>query len=164
MTPTHDIQEFAANMVPEGTLGAVGLRALLVEGIQRWESRDPDYAGRTQTFLPTQDADLDQINSAHALEGFRVAYGLRPDWHEPDNNGVTAYVIGDHLDNAMGSTVDHGHGELQIVLAKEVEGTSGSFDRSTFQPVAVVNVASLLSWATSGAYIAKALSEATAQR
>lgn len=148
---SYEIDKFVQALVPEGTVGQVALRAMLADGIARWEARDPDYAGRSQTFLPTRDADLHQINSARALEDFRQEYGLRPDWHEPDEQGITAYALGNHLDNAMGPTVEHGHGELQIVLAREAEGMDTSFERSTFLPVAVVNLATLLSWATDGA-------------
>ncbi|MDZ4232812.1 MAG: hypothetical protein U1C73_03420, partial [Dietzia sp.] len=133
------------------------------DAITRWEARDPAPGG-VQTFLPTSDADLDRINSAHDLEAFRIEHRLRNDWHEPDEQGITAYALGTHLDNAMGPTVERHQGELQIVIAKEVEGTPTPFDRSTFQPVAVVNLATLLSWATDGAKSHKALAEAQAQR
>lgn len=63
-------------------------------------------------------------------------HGLRPDWHEPDEQGVSARVVGDHLDNAMGSTIEHNVGELNVVLT-----VNGKDD-------AVVNLATLLGWAT----------------
>lgn len=159
-----EIDQFVRKLVPDGTVGAVAFRAMLAGGITRWEARDASPGG-TQTFLPTTDAELNRIHSARALEEFRQAYGIRNDWHEPDEQGITAYVLGDHLDNAMGATVEHGCGELQVVIAHEVESEEGtSFDKATFRPVAAVNLANLLSWATSGAYTAKALAEATAQR
>lgn len=37
-----------------------------------------------------------------ALWEFAKAYGLRKDWHEPDEQDITAVVTGYHLDNAMG--------------------------------------------------------------
>lgn len=37
---------------------------------------------------------------ANRLRAFQVRHGMRPDWHEPDEQDVTAEVIGDHLDNA----------------------------------------------------------------
>lgn len=147
---TWEIDQFVNALVPDDAVGALAFRAMLADGIARWEARDTS-PGRTQTFLPTRDADLAQINSAHDLEAFRQEHGLRNDWHEPDEQGFTAYALGNHLDNAMGPTVEHGHGELQIVLCKEVEGDPLPFDRASFQPVAVVNVATLLSWATDGA-------------
>lgn len=63
-------------------------------------------------------------------------HGLRADWHEPDEQGVSARVVGDHLDNAMGSTIEHNVGELNVVLT-----VNGRDD-------AVVNLATLLSWTT----------------
>lgn len=82
--PSYEIDQFVRKLVPGDAIGAVAFRAMLADGIARWEARDPDYAGRTQTFLPTRDADLDRIHSARALEEFRQAYGIRNDWHEPD--------------------------------------------------------------------------------
>ena len=32
--------------------------------------------------------------------------GCREDFHEPDEQDITAKVIGDHLDNAMGSCIN----------------------------------------------------------
>lgn len=56
----------------------------------------------------------------------------RKDWHEPDNQGVTAEVLGSSLDNAMGSIAEDGHleawtrkadkegyGEFLVVLQNE---------------------------------------------
>lgn len=36
------------------------------------------------------------------LVAFADAHRLRPDWHEPDEAGVMAWLHGDHLDNAYG--------------------------------------------------------------
>lgn len=155
---TYEISKFVEQLVPGDAIGATAFRALLTEGITRWEARSPeDVGGRHHTFLPTSDAELNRIHSAKDLEEFRSAQGIRFDWHEPDEQGITAYTLGDHLDNAMGATVEHGHGELQIVIAKEVESEEGtSFDNATFRPIAAVNVASLLSWATTGYRLAEA--------
>ena len=35
------------------------------------------------------------------LQQFAQTYGLRDDWHEPDEQGVTAFVTGIKLDNAF---------------------------------------------------------------
>ena len=34
-----------------------------------------------------------------------ITRDCRPDMHEPDEQGVRAHVIGDHIDNAMGSSI-----------------------------------------------------------
>jgi len=36
------------------------------------------------------------------LKRFHDKHGLRPDWHEPDEQDVYAEVVGSQLDNAMG--------------------------------------------------------------
>lgn len=100
--------------------------------------------GTTSRWLqPTQwvyrvkrDVSLVRINEPGDLALFADQHRLRPDWHEPDEQEVSARVVGDHLDNAMGPTVDHNCGELNVVLIKEGKD------------VAVVNLATLLAWAT----------------
>ena len=45
---------------------------------------------------------------------FKSKFGLRGDWHEPDEQEIDARVTGLHLDNAFG---DSGHcDELVVVL------------------------------------------------
>lgn len=60
--------------------------------------------------MPTRDY-LDRLRS--------VTQGCRPDMHEPDEQGVTATVSGDHLDNAMGDDPAHSHGEFIVTIARE---------------------------------------------
>jgi len=98
--------------------------------------------GTTSRWLqPTQwvyrvlrDVSLTRINDPQALADFAIEHGLRSDWHEPDEREISARVVGDHLDNAMGPTVDRNCGELNVVLTKDGED------------VAVVNLATLLAW------------------
>jgi hypothetical protein len=73
----------------------------------------------------------------------RLAHDLRvrPDWHEPDEQGVDARIIGHSLDNAMGSTVreigeNNEAGEFNVIITRE--GVD----------VAVINLANLLAWAS----------------
>lgn len=84
------------------------------------------------TTPPARDSDLRVIESRADLRAVADGLGVRPDWHEPDERDVNAVVIGDHLDNAMGSTVETNLGELNVILTKDE------------QPVAVVNLATLL--------------------
>jgi hypothetical protein len=102
------------------------------------------------------------IDSREELAEFAKRHGLRANWHEPDEQGVSARVVGTNLDNAFGS---HGHDfdnamytgaepsstfsnlftghELRVVL--EVEGYD---DGEAFtEEKAVINLASLLAWA-----------------
>lgn len=83
------------------------------------------------------------IREPYDLEMFRKRYEMRYDWHEPDEQGIGARIIGTHLDNAMGSTTRHEgkeYSEFNIVLTMEMGATET-------RDVAVVNLATLLSWA-----------------
>ena len=52
-----------------------------------------------------------------------ITRDCRPDMHEPDEQGVKAHVIGDHLDNAMGNSIipglleKHAH-ELVVIIQR----------------------------------------------
>jgi hypothetical protein len=81
---------------------------------------------------------MKRINSVDDLLTFAEENKLRRDWHEPDEQEVSARIIGDHLDNAMGPTTVGNCGEFNVILTK------GGVDR------AVVNLATLLAWATHG--------------
>lgn len=92
---------------------------------------------------------LDWENGELAADGrllseFAQEHGLRPDWHEPDNSGVGARVIGTHLDNAFGAMAGrqvsfdgHDFSEFNVILTVED-------DEGVPQDAAVVNLASLL--------------------
>jgi hypothetical protein len=91
--------------------------------------------GRRSTAAPVRVVTRDQLQ--------RVAreLGVRPDWHEPDEQGVTAVVTGKCLDNAgfdgsaAGCLSGTAGEELGVTIFKDG------------QPVAEVNLAMLLSWA-----------------
>lgn len=91
--------------------------------------------------------DVPKINTPDQLAGFAQKYGLRPDWHEPDEQDIGARVYGTQLDNAMGAGYVAGDGidtgELNVVLYRIPD----SHDEPT-EDLAVVNLANLLSWAT----------------
>lgn len=81
---------------------------------------------------------------AEMLAEFAREHSLRPDWHEPDEQGVGARVIGTHLDNAMGANAGrtvapdgHDFTEFNVVLTVEDED-------GVPQDAAVVNLATLL--------------------
>jgi len=42
------------------------------------------------------------LDTGTKLRRFAKRHGMRHDWHEPDEQGVTAKVVGSKLDNAMG--------------------------------------------------------------
>lgn len=139
-----EIQRIVSQMIPEGTVGSVALRAVATDAITRWESRN---LGPQPTYLPADDTALVQIHTPEMLEMVRTTHGVRIDWHEPDNQDISAYVIGNHLDNAMGATVDRNCGELNVIFVKR-EWSDRSFENSVFRPVAVANLATILSWVT----------------
>lgn len=84
------------------------------------------------TTPPVRDHNLRVIESRADLRFLADDLGVRPDWHEPDEREVNATIIGDHLDNAMGATVEVTMGEYNVLLTKGGH------------PVAVVNLATLL--------------------
>lgn len=86
------------------------------------------------------------LNNRSDLQAFAAVNGLRNDWHEPDEQGISARIVGGHLDNAMGATAEDAL-EYNVILTKEIafdhlDGDTVAVD------IAVVNLATLLSWAS----------------
>lgn len=77
---------------------------------------------------------MQQIRSVAQLSALAASLGVRSDWHEPDEQEVSARIVGDHLDNAMGSTAVDNCGEFNVIITREG------------QDVAVVNLAVLLAF------------------
>jgi hypothetical protein len=88
------------------------------------------------------------------LVALAAELGVRPDWHEPDEQDLTARVEGTPLnfDNAMGPgdwygvmrAGDQPRAELHVILSRrEVEG--GEAKRG--EDIATVNLATLFAWA-----------------
>jgi hypothetical protein len=78
---------------------------------------------------------------------------VRPDWHEPGEENLTAQVHGTSFDNAMPAGEWYGAGadgvpsaELHVILYR-VPSWSDSYG-SYLQPLAIVNLATLFAWAT----------------
>jgi hypothetical protein len=97
-----------------------------------------------------QASKVKQINTRDDLRAFAAEYKLRPDWHEPDEQGINTRIRGMHLDNAMGSTMNdlgdaNKHGEFNIVLTHTAWNDIEEVDIT--EDVAVVNLSTLLSWA-----------------
>lgn len=77
-----------------------------------------------------------QIISTKAdLRALAARLGVRHDWHEPDEQDVTARVEGNKLDNAGGPA--GAKSEMHVILTHDGED------------VASINLASLLGWAAS---------------
>lgn len=65
------------------------------------------------------------------------AFGMRADWHEPDEQDVTAVVRGQTFDNAgFWPEPEKTYEEMHVVIFREGK------------PMASVNLATLFAWAT----------------
>lgn len=114
-----------------------------IDDIRSAENSVPLIAGDHLTeagmaYLTSQD-EVTCVNSPEDLAALAQTLRVRPDWHEPDEQEVDVRIRGNHLDNAMGSTMrdigdDNEAGEYNIVITREG------------RDVAVVNLATLLSW------------------
>jgi hypothetical protein len=106
---------------------------------------------------------MEIIQTRQQLVELAKTLGVRADWHEPDEQGITADVEGGTFDNAgfwptatvMGwvtasavtrSVLRTMRGvEQHVVLYKRVGPDDDAFAES--EPVAVVNLATLFAWA-----------------
>lgn len=86
-----------------------------------------------------------RINSRRKLQRLARELRVRPDWHEPDEQEVTAIVRGDDFDNAGfwghnpdGSLDTYGDGRQEFWVELLQDG----------KPVAEINLATLLAWAS----------------
>lgn len=86
-----------------------------------------------------------RIRTKAELTALTKELGVAGDWHEPDNQDVTATVHGDSFDNA--GFWPEGQGlsnsdrtEMHVILHKDGK------------PVAAVNLATLISWASGCSY------------
>ena len=94
-------------------------------------------------------ADIKRINTQDDLVALANELGVRPDWHEPDERGVSALVDGHGFDNAGfwgtgGATGDFPAAYKEMCVILMVQDTEGVGPR----PVAEVNLAMLFAWAT----------------
>jgi hypothetical protein len=79
------------------------------------------------------EIDVEIISTKEQLKQFKEKYYLRNDWHEPDEQEITATIVGKNFDNA---DIVGGH-DYALLFFKDGK------------PVAVVNLAMLCAWATS---------------
>lgn len=86
---------------------------------------------------------MQHINTKEEFEEFSQRVGARRDWHEPDEQQITARVSGTHLDNAMGANPYSNCGEM-VVIFERIHPEEG--EQTQF---ASVNLANLLAWARS---------------
>jgi hypothetical protein len=74
--------------------------------------------------------NLDVLNNKEDLVQFANEYDLRADWHEPDEEGISAFVVGNQFDNA------------------DIEKDMGLILVKNGKPIAFVNLALLCAWAS----------------
>ena len=100
--------------------------------------------------MTTRDTLIHTIETQTQLRDLARRLGVRADWHEPDEQGVSARVIGTRLDNAHGSdpeppyTTTTDRAEINVLITQED-------DEGVQRDIAVVNLATLLAFA-SGTY------------
>jgi hypothetical protein len=97
-----------------------------------------------------------RIRSKRELEQLASELGLRHDWHEPDERGITAVVKGESFDNAgfWGSSQPfktaphtlHGSPGEELYVQLRYRSESGE------TPFAEINLATLLAWASEDRY------------
>ena len=60
----------------------------------------------------------------------KITVDCREDMHEPDNQDISATVIGDHLDNAMGNYIgdDQSRQEFVVIIKNESSGEEEAFN------------------------------------
>lgn len=61
------------------------------------------------------------------LEDLRaVTHDCRDDMHEPDEQGLSARIVGNHLDNAFGNDPDSG--EFVVIISRDDGGSEALFN------------------------------------
>lgn len=93
-----------------------------------------------------------QLDTRGDLIALQQELGLRGDWHEPDEQGVTAQVLGFSFDNAMGTDRELvvGHGGVYEAHPRDGRNEMLVVLSVDEKPVAVVNLANLFAWACGG--------------
>lgn len=99
----------------------------------------------------TTSKGLRCLTERHELVELARELQVRPDWHEPDERDLTAGVFGLNFDNAGFWPTREEAGEriveLHVILYRTTKyGPSG--EPAEREPVAAVNLATLLAWAS----------------
>lgn len=95
--------------------------------------------------------DVLKITERHELVELARTLRVRDDWHEPDEQELTARVFGDNFDNAMGpgywyGSGDDKHCELTVELRRRTYDDHG--EPVEGEAIAQINLATLLAWAS----------------
>jgi hypothetical protein len=88
------------------------------------------------------DANVIFLRDREGLVALSKAWGLRPDWHEPDEQGVSVEIHDGTFDNAH-----EDESEAFVIIKRSAPG----YERSVgYEDKVAVNLATLLSWAAQG--------------
>lgn len=98
------------------------------------------------------------ITTRQELTDLARELGVRSDWHEPDERGVSARVEGFTFDNAgLWPTVNVLSGgnplttrsvELHVIISRDCQGECGNGSGCCAEDVAAINLADMLAWAS----------------
>ena len=90
-------------------------------------------------------AEIRTLSERYELVELARELKVRDDWHEPDEQDLTAKVYGNVFDNAMGPGFEHAYGPPENeYLEMFVEL------RKNHVPIAQVSLATLFAWASQG--------------
>jgi hypothetical protein len=76
----------------------------------------------------------DELTRGFADRLLEITEGCREDMHEPDEQDLSASVVGNHLDNAFGEDIDEGQmgrGSQEFVVFLERNGMYSKFNLAT---------------------------------
>ena len=88
---------------------------------------------------------IECIRDAEQLAALADRLGLRRDWHEPDEQEVSARLVGTHLDNAMGPGFIRGKSDTEL---EDPMTEFYAIIEHDGEQVAAVSICSLLAWAS----------------
>lgn len=92
-----------------------------------------------------------KITERAELVELAAELGVRPDWHEPNEQDLTAVVFGQSFDNAgfwpksVAPGLEDVAQEMHVVLYRTEWDDTGNI--SSRDPIATVNLATLFAWA-----------------
>lgn len=109
--PDMEAAKIAAKFIPNAAYRAALLRVLAAAEKQQKEA---DEKPKADTIVG-MNAYLRKDHTR--LVAFTK--GARPDFHEPDEQGFSAKVYGNHIDNAMGDDPKSNCGEMTVGLTRE---------------------------------------------
>ena len=101
--------------------------------------------------IPVPDG-IEMLHSTDELAALAQRLGLRPDWHEPDEQNVSVRMVGAGFDNAMGPEFLKGRTEQEL---KDPMFELSVIIEHDGKPVAAVNLATLLAWGAAAGTVRK---------